>query len=111
MDRIFSVAEDLNLDMTGARDETLEVKASVPERGERLGACLRDLSLELHGGCGNADATAAAASGRLDHQRIADRFSRLAGGAGAFDAPIGTRHRGNAGARRHLARHGLVAHG
>ena len=44
MDRGLSIAEDLNLDMTGARDETLEVKASVPERGERLGARLRDLS-------------------------------------------------------------------
>src|ERR1700760_5009197 len=105
MDRIFSVAEDLNLDMTGARDETLEVKASVPERGERLGARLRDLSLDLRGGCGNADTTAATASGRFDHQRIADRFSRLAGRARAFDPPIGARHRRNAGARRHLARH------
>ena len=49
MDRSLSIAEDLNLDVTGARDETLEVKAPVPERGARLSACLRDLSLELRG--------------------------------------------------------------
>ena len=49
MDRRLSIAEDLNLDMTGARDETFEVKASVPERGARLTACLRDLGLELRG--------------------------------------------------------------
>ena len=67
MDRRLSIAEDLNLDMTGARDETLEVKASVPERGERLGARLRDLGLELRGGLGNPDSAAAAASRRLDH--------------------------------------------
>ena len=49
MDRGLSIAEDLNLDVTGARDETLEVKASVPERGERLSARLWDLGLELSG--------------------------------------------------------------
>ena len=55
MDRRLSIAEDLNLDVTGARDETLEVKAPVPERGERLSARLRDLGLELRGGRGNAE--------------------------------------------------------
>ena len=45
MDRVLSVAEDLNLDMTGARDEALEVKTAVPERGERLGARLRESAL------------------------------------------------------------------
>ena len=67
MYRRLSIAEDLNLDMTGAWDETFEVKASVPERGTRLTACLRDLGLELRGGFGNADSAAAAASRRLDH--------------------------------------------
>ena len=49
MDRRLSIAKDLNLDMTSARDETLEVKTPVPERGERLGARLRDLGFELRG--------------------------------------------------------------
>ena len=111
MDRSLSVAEDLNLDVTGARDETLEVKAPVPERGHRLSARLRDLGLELRGGLGDADSAAAAASRRLDHQRIADGFSRSAGRARILDAPVGARHGGHARARRHLARHGLVAHG
>ena len=97
--------------MTGARDETLEVKASVPERGARLSACLRDLGLELRGGFDNTDSAAAAASRRLDHQRIADGFSRPAGRARILDASLGARHRGHAGARRHLARRRLVAHG
>ena len=49
MDRRLSITEDLNLDMTGARDETLEVKAPVPECRARLSACLRNLSSELRG--------------------------------------------------------------
>ena len=111
MDRGLSVAEDLNLDVTGARDETLEVEASVAERGERLGARWRDLGLELRGGCGNADAAAAAASRRLDHHRIADGFSRPTSRARVLDPPGGARHRWHARARRHLTRRSLVAHG
>ena len=38
-------------------------------------------------------------------------FSRSAGRARILDAPFGARHGGHARARRHLARHGLVAHG
>jgi hypothetical protein len=67
MDRGLSIAKDLNLDVTGARDETLEVKATVPEPGERLGARRRDLGFELRGGLSNADSAAAAAGRCLDH--------------------------------------------
>ena len=111
MDRGVSIAEDLNLDVTGAGDETLQVQASVPERSERLGARLRDLGCELRGRRCIADSTPATASRRLDHQRIADGFSCLAGRACILDAPVGARHHWDARARRHLARDGLVAHG
>ena len=111
MDRGLPVAEDLNLNVTRARDETLEVQASVAESRERLGARLRDLGIELRGGPGDADAAAAAASRSLDHQRIADGFSRPTSPARVLDPPGGARHRWHARARCHLTRRSLVAHG
>ena len=66
------VAEDLHLDMTGARDEAFQVKPRIPEAG--LGAA-------AHGGEGRAQhrrvvaelhADAAPARGAFQHDRIAD---------------------------------------
>ena len=108
------VAEDLDLDVAGARDHPLEIALAVAERRERLAAALERLLLELVGAVDPPHAAAAPAPGRLEHQRVSDLL-RLAADLVHVVAedPGGGDHR-NPGLDRHLAGAGLVsehAHG
>src|SRR6185437_5086714 len=64
MDRVAPVAEDLNLDMAGARDEFLQIEAAVAERGFRFGAGLIERGLDAFIALDDANAASARAVGR-----------------------------------------------
>ena len=78
--RARGVGDDLHLDVPAAADGPLQEDRGVPGRLGRLRAGPLERLLEVLGRADHADATAAAARGRLDHQRVADGFGRLAGG-------------------------------
>src|SRR6185437_11151629 len=111
MDRVAPVAEDLNLDMAGARDEFLQIEAAVAERGFRFGAGLIERGLDAFATFDHAYAAPAAAGRRLDHHGVADlgggRARRRKVGDASFRA-WRDRHTGRPSGG---ARGGLVAHG
>ena len=82
------VGEHLDLDVARLLDVALQVDGGVAERG--LGLVLR---LAHGGGKGiriahDADALAAAAAGRLDHERQADLTRHPLGGGGVGDDAV-----------------------
>src|SRR5205814_1432355 len=83
--RALGVGHDLHLDMPAAADGPLQEDGGVPGRLRCLGAGPLERLLEVLGRADHTDAAAAAARGRLDHQRVADGFGRLAGGGHVRD--------------------------
>ena len=72
-----AVAEDLHLDVPRLAEVLLEVDLVVAEGGLGLGAGGREGGLHVGGGAGELHAAAAAAGGRLDDHRVAERLSDL----------------------------------
>ena len=80
-DRAVLVAEDLHLDVPGARDHLLHVEIAVAEGAERLGATALVGGLDVVGVGDGAGAAATAAGDGLDHHRAAraERCEELPG--------------------------------
>ena len=104
------VAKHLNLDMARIDDEFLDEDTVVAEGGFRLGARAGEALRDLFARMSDPHALAAAASGGLDHHRIADLVGDLSRAFRRFD------HAEMAGNGRDLGRIGeflrfdLVAH-
>ena len=79
LDGALAVGEELNLDVTGALDETLAEDAIVAERRARLAAGRRERRLELLALADGAHAPAATSGGRLDDERQAYLLGRPGG--------------------------------
>ncbi len=73
-----TIAQHLDLDVAGALQQSLDVESAVAEGGLGLGPRHREEVLELVGRAGDAHALAAAAGGRLDHDREANLLGRFA---------------------------------
>src|SRR5690606_18916858 len=106
-----AVAEHLDLDVARLFEKFLDVDGIVAERraGFRPGGRQRELEVGLL--AGNLHATAAAASGRVDDDRVAD-FSRYAPGlSNVSHSAVGAWHAGDAEALGGALGLDLVAHG
>ena len=103
------VGQDLHLDVARVLDERLQVHGAVAERGLRL--ALRGVIAGDQAGlvARDAHAATAAAGGRLDHDRIADRLRDHDGLALVLDRAVRAGDDRYAGRMRQRARRDLVA--
>ena len=104
------IGEDLDLDVTRAIDELLQIDAGVLEGGLGLGPGRLERGRELRLVAADAHPLAAAAGGGLDQHRIADRSrqpKRLGVGG---DHAVGARNARDLGRRGDLLGLGLQAH-
>src|SRR6266480_7333142 len=106
---MFTVAQDLHLEMAGALQKAFEVERAVTER--RFGFRLRSVKLVLEpGSVGDANAATAAAGAGLEHDREADLARGGLSVAEIGNLPVAARHHLNACRFRRRARRRLVAH-
>ncbi len=105
------VGQDLNLDVTGAQNQLLQVHIAVAERGKRLVLSGHELAFEVGGVVHFAHALTAAASGCLDEHRVAHLLGELTSFLDRFDNAVGAGNRGDAARLHGLAGCGLVTHG
>ena len=110
MNDVIAVAEYLDLDMAGAFNQLFDEQAAVAERGQRLGARLRHLPLELVHVGDDANAAPAAAGRRLDHHGKAEAGNDVARRCGIVDPPVAARNHRYAGSNGRAPRRDLVAH-
>ena len=103
------VAEDLHLDVLGARDVALEEHVGPAERRLRLALRLFELGLQLVRALHDAHPAAAAAEAGLDDQRIADPLGHARTSSAACDRLLRAGNRRDAGLLREALRRGLVA--
>ena len=85
------VGDDLHLDVPAAADRPLQEHRGVPGGLRRLRGGALERLVEVLGPLDLADAAAAAARGRLDHERVADAFGVLAGRVEVGDRPAAPR--------------------
>ena len=104
------IEEDLDLDVATALDEPLEDQAVVAERRRRLPAGAGEGIGQCRGIADDPHALAAAASRRLDEDRVADPLRGLAEDGVRLARIVVPRQHRNAQRRGQLARRGLVAH-
>ena len=103
------IRQDLGFDVARALQVALGVEAIIAERAARLAARQPPRGLELRIAAHHAHALAAAARGRLEHQRKAGLTGEGAGRRDARQRARRRRHHGHAGPLRRLARGELVA--
>ena len=104
------VAEDLHLDVLRAGNVFFEKHRRIAERATGLRLRFIEQAGEIGSLLDDAHAAAAAAEGRLDDERKADRLRRLQRFLAIGDRLLGARQHGHVDAFRQGAGGGLVAH-
>ena len=104
-----AIAEDLDLDVFGARDVALEEHVRVAEGGRRLPLGFLELGGQLAGAVHDPHAASAAAEAGLDHQRVAHALGRGRHIVGALERVLGAGNCRHAGLLRETLGRGLVA--
>ena len=104
-----SVGEDLDFDVPGPADVALQEDGAVPECPLRFLLRLLDLRRQILGAVHDPQAPAAAAEGRLDHQRESDRRGGGLRGGHVGDRGVVAGDDGDAGLLGQLAGGDLVA--
>jgi hypothetical protein len=104
------VAEDLHLDVFGARDVFLEEDGGIAEGAAGLALRLVEEMGEIGGFVHDAHAATAAAEGRFDDERETDGLGDLEGFVAIGDGLLGAGQRGHADALGEGAGGGFVAH-
>ena len=104
-----AVGQDLDLDVTGSRDQLLDKHRAVAERRQCFALAAGEGRRHLIGASDRAHAAAAAARRRFQHDRIADRFADSHGVLGARQGLRAARNDRDAERARQIARLGLVA--
>jgi len=107
--RVRAVSEDLDLDVAGRLDVTLDEHRAVAKGGERFVGRRVEVGLELVGRAHDAHAAAAAAEGRLADHRVSDLVAEGLSLRHRVHARLGARHDRHVVLASELARLGLVA--
>ena len=104
-----AVGDQLHLDVVRVADHRLHEDRAVAERVRGLAATRRQRGFETVGVIHPPDPTAAAARGRLDHQRVADALGVLPRLLDRLDRAVGPRRDRHAGLLGHQLGLDLVA--
>lgn len=107
-DVALTVADDLNLDVLGGTDVTLDEARSIAEGSQSLRRSSLEEGDEVLALTDDAHALAAATLGGLDHDGKAILIDEILGFLKVGDGTIGTRDDGNAGVDGQLTSLGLV---
>ena len=107
----FAVAQHLHFEVARALEETFEIEGAAAERGRGLGLRRRKMPRQPRLVVGDADAAAAAAGARLEHDRVADVPRRGQRVVEIGDLALAPRHDRHAGGLRRRPRRRLVTHG
>ena len=110
MNRRLAIAENLNLDVTGRRDEPLDVQPLVVKSPRGLTRCSLKLACELASFTDDADSASAATTGRLQHHRVTDFAGHGDSLLDVGHGIVASRDGGHAGGSRLDTRPRLVAH-
>ena len=105
------VPEDLDFDVAGVGEVTLDQDLVVAEGGAGLALGQGERIVELGGVLDDAHALAAAARGRLDHDRVADAGGGGVQGGGRLIRAVIARDQRHAGLRHQRLGGGFGAHG